>query len=164
LSLKADTLPLNLDANTDSKEIIHAFDTSDLNFRNDIFSYIFDFFGGKDLFITDIDDNTLIKDLCRTDKRILLFVQNYGLPRSNLFGQGIYGFGSWSTTRSVDVRRNHELCDKWMKARPPRNVNYWKSLAHQITFEPSDIQGVLDMSKTVMFTDDGIEGCAEASN
>ena len=37
LSIKADTLPLNLDANTDSKEIIHAFDTSDLNYRIDIF-------------------------------------------------------------------------------------------------------------------------------
>ena len=65
---------MNLDANTDSKEIVHAFDTSDLNFRNDIFQYIFDYFGGKDLFITDVDDATLVKDLWRSNKRILLFV------------------------------------------------------------------------------------------
>lgn len=65
---------MNLDANSDSREIVHAFDTSDINFRNDIFEYVFNYFGGKDLFITEVDDNTLVKDLWRINKRILLFV------------------------------------------------------------------------------------------
>jgi len=147
---------LNLDANTSSQEIVHAFDAGDINYRNDIIKYVIDYFGGPDLFITDVDDDTLVKDLWRTNKRILLFVQNYGLPKCNLFGQGIYGMGSWNQTKHMDVRRNHELCDKWMKARPPRSFNYWKSLAHQVTFEPTDIGGVVDIAKAALFADDGI--------
>ncbi len=81
-----------------------------------------------------------------------------------MFRLGMYGLGSWGTTKDSDVRRNHQKCDKWLEARPMRSYNYWKTLAHQVTFELENVENVINFTKEVLFYDDGIEGCAKASN
>ena len=69
---------------------------------------MFNFFGGTDLFIRDINDNTTVKELQKTNKRILLIVQYYSYAKAELFpADEIYELSSWKASIDSDVRRNH---------------------------------------------------------
>ena len=63
ISIRNDNFTINLDANTQSTELVRQLDIFDKHYREDIFQYVFDFFGGTDLFIKDINDNTTVKEL-----------------------------------------------------------------------------------------------------
>ena len=63
ISIRNDNFTINFDANTGSKEVVQQLDIKDKYYREDIFKYVFDFFGGTDLFIRDINDDTTVKEL-----------------------------------------------------------------------------------------------------
>ena len=108
ISIRNDNFTINLDANTQSTELVKQLDIFDKYYRDDIFQYVFNFFGGTDLFIRDINDNTTVKELQKANKRIFLIVQYYSYAKSELFpADGIYELSSWKASIDSDVRRNH---------------------------------------------------------
>ena len=37
-------------------------------------------------------------------------------------------------------------------------MNFWKSLAHQVTFEPENMDQIIEIAKEFLLTDDGLQG------
>jgi len=77
---------------------------------------------------------------------------------------GVYEFTSWKSSLDSDVRKNHKKCVEWMSRRPPRSYNYFKGITHQITFETSNFESMLEVARSIAFYDDGLEGFARGSN
>jgi hypothetical protein len=73
----------------------------------------------------------------------------------------VYLYSSWQDTKSTDPKNNHDLCDQWLKRRPDKSLEYWKTLDHQVTYESQDL---IELAKDVMYYNDGLQGQAEASN
>jgi len=51
-----------------------------------------------------------------------------------------------------------------MSQRPQKSYNYWKGIAHQVTFEYENFQSAVDIARAGAFYEDGLEGCARGSN
>lgn len=130
LSLRADYFPLNLDLFTGNTDIVHALDIKDKHHKANIREYVESYFEGKVGVIDSITPTTRVKDLQMANKRLLLFVEYDSNVAQTISKDPIYLYSSWEMTKSTDPQDNHTLCKDWLKRRPLKTVDYWKTLDH----------------------------------
>ncbi|TNV81518.1 hypothetical protein FGO68_gene13006 [Halteria grandinella] len=161
LSLRADYFPMNLDLFTGNTDIVHTLDIKDKHHKSSLRDFAESYFQDTIGIISEITPTTRVKDLQMANQRVLIFVEYEASVSQTISSNPIYLYSSWDLTQSTDTQDNHALCTDWLKRRPVKTIDYWKTLDHQVTFES---QNILEIAKDLFYYSDGLKGMALASN